>query len=124
MLQVYAEAVSWYRIAADQGDADAQYNLGTMYRDGEGVPRDYAEALKWFRKAAVQGDARAQASLGIMYTIGSGVPQDYVLALMWSNLAASQENEGAISLRELVAGRMTPEQIAEADKLAREWKPK
>ena len=124
MLQVYAEAVSWYRIAADQGDADAQYNLGTMYRDGEGVPRDYAEALKWFRKAAVQGDARAQASLGIMYTIGSGVPQDYVLALMWSNLAASQENEGAISLRELVASKMTPEQITEAEILAREWRPK
>ena len=124
MLQDYAEAVSWYRKAADQGDADAQYNLGSVYRDGEGVPRDYAEALKWFRKAAVQGDARAQASLGMMYTIGSGVPQDYVLALMWSNLAASQENEGATSLRELVAGKMTPEQIVEAEKLAREWRPK
>jgi len=124
MLQDYAEAVSWYRKAADQGDADAQYNLGSVYRDGEGVPRDYAEALKWFRKAAVQGDARAQASLGMMYTIGSGVPQDYVLALMWSNLAASQENEGATSLRELVAGKMTPEQMVEAEKLAREWRPK
>ena len=124
MTQDYAEILKWYRKAAEQGYARAQHNLGMMYRDGEGVPRDYAEALKWFSKAAVQGDARAQASLGIMYTIGSGVPQDYVLALMWSNLAASQENEGAISLRELVAGMMTFKQFAEAQKLAREWKPK
>ena len=124
MRQDDAEAVRWFRNVAVQGDADAQYNLGIMYRDGEGVPEDYAQAATWFRKAAVQGDARAQASLGIMYTIGSGVPQDYVLAHMWSNLAASQGNEGATSLRELVVSKMTPEQIAKAEKLAREWKPK
>ena len=124
MLQDDAEAVRWFRKVADQGDTDAQYNLGIMYRDGEGVPEDYAQAATWFRKSAVQGDARAQVSLGIMYTNGSGVPQDYVLAHMWSNLAASQGNEGATSLGELVASKMTPERIAEAEKIAGEWKPK
>ncbi len=118
-----AGAVKWYRMAADQGDTNGQYKLGIMYGEGQGVAVDHAEAAKWYRMAADQGDERAQASLGLMYLNGDGVPQDYVLAHMWSNLAASQEDEGAISLRELVAGRMTPEQIAEAQKLAREWAP-
>ena len=53
--QDYAEAVKWYRLAAEQGDADAQYNLGVMYDNGQGVPQDYAEAVKWYRLAAEQG---------------------------------------------------------------------
>ena len=122
MLQVYAEAVSWYRIAADQGDADAQYNLGTMYRDGEGVPRDYAEALKWFRRAADQEHARAQYTLGVMYDVGRGVTQDYVLAHMWFNLCAAKYKPiwNCAKIRAEVAEKMTPSQIAEAHKLARE----
>ncbi len=58
--QDYAEAVKWYRMAAEQGDAKAQSNLGFMYDNGQGVPQDYAEAAKWFRLAAEQGDADAQ----------------------------------------------------------------
>jgi len=88
------------------------------------MPQDDAETVRWFRKVADEGDIDAQYSLGLMCTVGGGVPQDYVLAYMWSKLAASQGNDGATSLRELVTGKMTPEQIAEADKLAREWKPK
>ena len=65
------------RRSAEQGDANAQYNLGNRYRKGEGVPQDDKEAVKWFRKSAEQGDASAQCNLGVMYYLGEGVPQDY-----------------------------------------------
>ena len=73
--QDYREALKWYRLAADQGDADAQLNLGGMYARGEGVPQDYREALKWYRLAADQGHADAQSNLGGMYYEGRGVPR-------------------------------------------------
>jgi len=127
--QDHAEALKWYRRAAEQGDADAQHNLGFMYRNGQGVPQDHAEAVKWYRRAAEQGNALAQNNLGVMYGTGKGVPQDYVQAHLWYNLAAStqkepEERERAARNRDLVAARMTPAQIAEAQRLAREWRPK
>ena len=64
--------MKWYRLAADQGDAGAQYNLGVMYDNGQGVPQNYAEAVKWYRLAADQGDASAQYNLGVMYDNGRG----------------------------------------------------
>ena len=115
------------RQAAEQGDTWAQNNLGGMYRSGLGVPQDYAEAMKWFRLAAAQGAASAQYNLGIMYDRGRGVPQDAVQAHKWLNLAASrtgEEREKSVKTRDLVARRMTAAQIAEAQRLAREWKPK
>jgi TPR repeat protein len=115
--------VKWYRKAADQGDADAQFNLGAGYDNGQGVPQDYAEALKWYRLAADQGVASAQYNLAVMYANGQGVPQDYVRAYMWFNLAAAQGLQGAEEDRDQVAQQMTAAQIAEAQKLAREWKP-
>jgi TPR repeat protein len=101
-----------------------------MYLYGDGVPKDYAEALKWFRKAADQGNGDAQSELGFMYLHGDVVPKDYVQAHMWLNLAtsqfsASEKDRGAtLQARDLVASKMTPEQIAEAQKLADEWKAK
>jgi hypothetical protein len=116
---------------AEQGLPLAQYNLGVMYYNGQGVPKDYAEAAKWYRKAAEQGFAEAQTNLGIMYFTGLGVPKGYVLAHMWFTLAASRfsaseqgRREMAGSQRDFAASKMTPAQIAEAQKLAREWKPK
>jgi TPR repeat protein len=125
--QNYPEAMKWYRKAADQGDAQAQVLLGQIYDYGEdignfGVPQDYAEAAKWYRRAADQGDWYGQASLGQAYESGKGVPQDYVQAFMWLNLAAA--NGGVLEPRDRVAKKMTLAQIAEALKLAREWKPK
>jgi uncharacterized protein len=117
-------SVIWLRKAADQGKADAQSALGNMYFVGKGVPKDYAQAAKWGRRAADQGDAAGQSLLEVMYLGGFGVPQDYVSAHMWSNLAAAGENKGAAETRNLAAARMTPAQIAEAQRLAREWKPK
>ena len=77
-----------------------------------------------YRVGAEKGDASAQFSLGFMYELGQGVPQDYVQAYMWFNLAAAQGTRGAAEWREHIAARMTPAQIAEAQKLASEWKPK
>ena len=73
----YATALKEYRPLAEQGDADAQHNLGFMYGEGRGVPQDYKEAVHWYRRAAAQGHAEAQAKLGQMYGAGWGVPQDY-----------------------------------------------
>jgi TPR repeat protein len=122
--QDYAVAVKWYRLAADQDFVSAQTSLGTMYEKGRGVPQDYAAAVKWYRLAADRDDGYAQVSLGTMYAEGRGVPQDYVQAHKWYNLGATAGNEDAIKNRDIVAGKMTPAQIAEAQKLASAWKPK
>ena len=91
----YSEAVSWYRKAAEQGYAKAQFNLGVMYENGEGVAQDYFEAINWYRKAAEQGNAYAQCNLGYMYENGIGVSHDYSEALNWYRMAAEQGNETA-----------------------------
>jgi len=122
--QNYHEAVKWYRLAAEQGNASAQFKLGRMYDDGHGVPQDYKEAVKWFRKGAEQGNVNLQSQVGSMYEKGQGVPQDYIQAHMWFNLAGANGNAFAIENRERVASKMTPGQIAEAQRLASEWKPK
>ncbi len=109
------------RAKAEQGDASAQYNLGVMYAKGQGVALDYKVAAKWYTKAAEQGYARAQYKLGVRYAIGHGVAQDYVMAHMFFNIAAIDGDKSAIESRDLVAKRMTSAQIAEAQKLAREW---
>ena len=95
-----------------------------MYGKGQGVVQDYKEAVRWFRKAAEQGDAEAQYNLGAMYDIGQGVVQDYTRAHMWMNIAASSGNKGAVKGRDIVAKRMTPSQLAEAQKLARKFVPR
>jgi uncharacterized protein len=120
-----AEAVRLYRLAAQQDYAAAEMMLGLTYRDGlAGVTQNYAEAVKWYTPAAEQGLPEAQLDLGVLYLIGEGVPQDYVRAHMWLNLSAAQGNEKAIKYRDKIVGQMTPEQIAEAQKLASEWKPR
>lgn len=80
-----AEAAS---VLAKQGDANAQYSLGNMYRKGQGVRQDYAESVRWFREAAAQGDAKAQSGLAHMYDTGKGVSQDHAEALRWGRKAA------------------------------------
>ena len=126
-----SEALRWFRAAADQDDPTALFYLGLMFAEGQGVPQDKAEAAKWFHRAADLGEAQAQYSLGLFYAEGvAGVP-DNVSAHMWFNLAAAHfpasatgEHDAAVNYRDLVEKRMTREQIAEAQKLAREWKPK
>jgi uncharacterized protein len=118
-----ATALRLLRPLADQGNAEAQMKLGFMYVTGEGPPQDYVEALKWFRLAADQGQANAQCFLGLMYFEGRGVPRDYVSAHMWLDLAAAGGIEDAAEYRHALTAKMTPAQVSEAQRLAREWKP-
>ena len=125
----YATAYRLWRPLADQGTSSAQYSLGLMYDNGLGVPQDNAAAVSWYRNAADQGNAGAQNNLGVMYGNGQGVLQDYVQAHKWISLSASSATtadvrEQGTKNRDIVAARMTPQQIAEAQRLAQEWKPK
>ena len=119
-----AQAATWYRKAAEQGYVLAQKNLGVMYDEGKGVPKDAVLAATWYRKAAEQGNADAQHSLAVSYFFGEGVPRDAIRAYMWANLAAAQGNKKGAGLRDVFISKdMSPAQIAEAQRLTREWKP-
>ena len=107
----------------------AQYNLGVLYRDGQGVFQDDGEAVTWFRRAAEQDYANAQGALAVMYAQGTGVPEDPVLARMWvslflKNVAPGPAREVAKAARNDLDKRLTPAQIADAQWRAREWRPK
>jgi hypothetical protein len=125
----YAEAARWFRLAAAQGDVEAQFYLGVMFTEGQGVPQDYLEGARWFRLAADRGDPQAQYNLGVFYAKGQAGSPDPVSAYMWFNLAASHfaasdpRRDTANHSRDLMAGQMTANQIAEAQQRAREWKP-
>ena len=121
--QNYREAVNWYTRAAEQGFAEAQFNLSLKYYLGEGVLQNYKEAAKWYFRAAEQGYADAQNNLGTMYQRGEGVPQDYVQAYKWYNLASAQGAENAKDNRNILRNRMSPSQIAEAQRLSLEFHP-
>lgn len=119
----YEQAAKLYSPLAKNGNAEAQYNLGVMYRAGRGIPQDYKEARKWYRLAAEQGNAFAQFNLGWIYASGKGVPQDYVQSHMWFNIAiANAESEARkefIVDRDSIAKSMTAKQIAKAQELAK-----
>ena len=120
VVQDYAESVKWFRLAARQGDAWGQYNLRFGYANGQGVAQDYVEAVKWYRLAEQQGNANAQNNLGFMYDNGLGVVQNYVKAHSWFNLSEASGVAMAIKIRDGLAKRMTPLQIADAQKLAQD----
>ena len=118
----FAAAVKEWTPLAERGDTVAQFLMGQMYLDGTGVPQDYVQAVTWYRQAAEQRMGAAQASLGVFYRDGRGVAQDYVQAHMWFNLAG---RPGVLSdirgMRDRLAEKMTPAQIAEAQRLAGAW---
>ena len=93
----YATALRQWTPLAKQGNADAQNNLGVMYRHGMGVPQNDKTAVKWYRLAAEQGDADAQLNLGLMYQYGRGVPKNHKTAAKWYKLAAEQGDADAQS---------------------------
>lgn len=118
-----AEAAKWFRSAAEQGLADAQFNLGVAYLTGRGVPKDNVESVKWLLPAAEQGHSAAQFNVGRAYSVGDGVSRDLVMAHMWLSLAATRGRDRATQLRNLLPSQMSPEEIAEAERLALKWKP-
>lgn len=148
----YAEALKWYGMAAEQGDIEAQNALAWMYHFGHGTMQNDAEAMRWFSKAALQGDAEAAASIGQMYMQGWGVKQDSSEAVKWYRMSAEHGNMqvcvelgdiyefgrgvkqdyieaqawyalGGLGWKALeLSKKMTPEDNAEARRLAVEWR--
>jgi TPR repeat protein len=115
--------------SALKGDPDAQFELGKNYETGRiGLPKDLAQAEHWYREAAEQGDPYAEASLGLLYQFGKGLTTDRVKALMWYEIAIARasaaDRDSIVDLRKDIVTAMTPEQIAEANRLAREFKPR
>ncbi len=119
----YATAIRLFRPLAEQGNARAQNFLGIMYQNGQGVVQDYKNAAMMYSLAAQQGYAWAQNLLGFMYAEGEGISQDYVRAHMWIDLSASnltgEDREIALKNRALIATKMTPAQLAQAQELAK-----
>ncbi|MBA4423550.1 MAG: hypothetical protein C0390_10730 [Syntrophus sp. (in: bacteria)] len=118
----YLESLNWFKKAARKGHLLAQYNAGYMHEKGEGTPQDYVEAAKYYRQAAERGNQMSQYNLGYMYEKGLGVNRDEVQALMWYSLAAIQGETKAKAARDRVTVWMTPAQIDEAQRRAREFK--
>jgi uncharacterized protein len=119
----YVTAAKEWRPLAEQGDPIAQFNFGLLYLDGHGVPQSDAEAANWFRRAAEQDYVPAQHNLGAMYGKGAGVKRDYVQAYKWLNICAAKGNTGCVTQRDLIAKKLKPGQIAEAQRLATEFQP-
>ena len=116
----FATALREWTPLAEQGDVRAQYNLGQMYRRGDGVLQNYKTAVKWYRLSAEQGFVIAQLNLGISYTLGNGVIQDNIYAHMWVNISVSNGHKNAVKVRDFIAKKMTSTDISTAQKLASE----
>jgi tetratricopeptide (TPR) repeat protein len=118
----YEAAMQWWKKAAEQEHARAQNGLGVLYRDGDLGTPDPASAAKWFRRSAENGYAFAMFSLALLYRDGEGVAQDDIEAYKWFDLASALNfDPRALFQRDLIARRMTSEQVAEAQKRAQEW---
>lgn len=131
--QLYQEGVAAYQAGkfdvaaakfkelAEQGDASAQFNLGSLYREGQGVSQDDKQAALWWAKAADQGHIDAMDNLGLRYAKGEGVEQDMVQAYKWFSIAALSKNASAAANAKFAATKLTPEQLEQAQLLAKEW---
>jgi TPR repeat protein len=113
----YLKAVDLFRLTAAEGNAAARYYLGMAYEQGQGVAQDYSAATKWYQLAAEQGNAQAQYRLGALYEYGTGVIQDYERAFMWFDLSSASGKYFGVTRRQLVAKKMTAEQIEDAKRM-------
>jgi TPR repeat protein len=119
--QNLAEARRWWSLAAAQNDAGAQHNLGMVFLEGHGVDPDPAQALKWFRLAANRGHVLSQRILGLMLYEGRGTASDRPAGLTWLTIAAENGEEGAQEALKLLAGKVAPEELSQAQGRAKEW---
>lgn len=120
VVQDHKKAIRWYTLAAQQGHLSAQLYLGDAYRDGSGVEQNYGVAFHWYTLAARQRDDEAQYNLGLLYKDGKGVLQDFIRAHMWFNITAVSGDKDSLKNRDEVASKMTPLQIEQAQRMARE----
>ena len=119
----YSKAVYWYRLSADQGHAEAQYELASLYSQGKGVPRDQTEAFQLLKAAANQGFTKAETSLGRRYELGRGVEKNESQAFFWYTVAARRGDKIAQKLRIELAGHMPADQLNKAEVAAVSWHP-
>ena len=119
-----AQARQWYEKATTQEHADAQVNRGSLYDYGRGGPQDFKMAVRWYRRSANQENDLAQRRLGLLYKRGDCVPKDFVQAYMWYKLGAANGGMSGAIMRDELAIRMSSDQLVEAKKLVRDWKPK
>jgi hypothetical protein len=124
--QDYAQAVAWYRKAAEQGFPFAQNALGVLLSEGNGVSKDEAEAATWYRRAAEQGDTSAQFNLGVSYQFGTGVTMDYSESYFWYRVASAGKvkdvtPEQLQKLQDIIVTHLTPGALSSAQERAREW---
>jgi TonB family protein len=122
----YEQALVFFQKAVAQDDHRSESYLGLMYSQGQGVAKDSAEAATWFRKAAEQNDVIGQVYLGKAYIEGAGVPVDFVQAHLWLSLAIQRKGQEAQAkyLRDQIVPKMSSTEIAEAEALAQNWKPR
>src|SRR5437762_8214295 len=114
MRESRTEAMDWFRKAAEQGFAPAEYEIGKCYFQGTGVTKNIEEGIKWIWSAAQRGVAPAQNRLGVCYQKGEGVPKDYVEAYKWLALSAAQDDEHALDIKVILAtleSKLSKEQI-------------
>ncbi len=118
--QNYEQALQWYTLAAEQGNLEAQENVGRMYLQGTGTRQNYEQAVKWFSIAAERGFAYSQSNLGAMYANGQGVPQNDAIAYMWLSLGVLNGDQNNADKKVILATRLTPKQIEQAEILIQE----
>ena len=119
----FGKAVHEWRALANKDDPEAEFRLAGMYERGEGTPARLDQAASWYRKAAYQGHGQAQYAFGLLLEQGKGIAQDYVLAHVWLKLATLTNEDKAHDQLEQLTAKMTPEQIAEAQRVVKEWAP-
>ena len=117
---VYSTSFEQIKLAAEQGDTEAQNTLAGLYSSGRGVEQDHKAALKWYKLAAKQGHDLAMYNLGDMYARGQGVTQDNIRAHMWWSLSVSQRFYEGANERDKIEMTMVPSQVEKAKKLAQE----
>lgn len=117
----FLQAKQWFSKSAAQGYPNAKKKLGMMYYKGQGVPRQLSVAFQWFKQAAEQGVADAQNNLALMYFKGEGITKDFILSYQWVSLAAAQGNQEARRAKEFFTTKITPAQLSEGERLAKEW---
>jgi TPR repeat protein len=117
----YEKARTDIEFLARGGEARAQYDLGLMYDQGQGVPQSDAKAMEWYERAAQQGEPRAQYNLGLMHLNGQGVPPDLVKAYYWISLSANRGNAHALDARDYVSEKMSAEQLTQGKRLVLEY---
>lgn len=119
----FRKALRYWEELAKKGDAEAEFELGSMYQRGEGTHPDQREAMSWYWKAAYQGFAKAQSVLGMLYAAGQTVPKDLVQAHYWLSLASRGGLTVAAEKRDELQQNMSASEIKEAQRLVGRWEP-